>query len=405
MKIHCILLSSFLFAAAASGKTVLAPCGPAQAVAGVSGPSSNPPRPVYLSDYVTVWVCHAGTFLSEAEARQEKVTLYVDGVDTHNEPVRIDDGSGAVTFVLDRNDKNKDLWSLLLYSPLFEPNEEIVVGIGREGDRPLPRAAGANVRLVLGKLWVDWTTWLWLALLVAVIVALIVYSRRTDLLREGPALGGVRQPYSLARTQMAWWFILVVVAYVFIWLVTGDRDSIPPSLLGLLGISAATAIAAVAITAPVSRATAMRKMIDDEIAATDASIVRIDAELAAAEQRIAEAKAAERPSASLEALQVSLRAKREAAEALRARLVDQLSGITSIARSAGIWRDLVTDDRGAVALDRLQIVVWTLVLGGVFLYTVLWDLSMPEFNATLLALMGISSGTYIGFKLPNRAAE
>jgi hypothetical protein len=31
---------------------------------------------------------------------------------------------------------------------------------------------------------------------------------------------------------------------------------------------------------------------------------------------------------------------------------------------------------------------------------VIWDLLMPEFNATLLTLMGISSGTYIGFQLP-----
>jgi hypothetical protein len=29
-----------------------------------------------------------------------------------------------------------------------------------------------------------------------------------------------------------------------------------------------------------------------------------------------------------------------------------------------------------------------------------WDLTMPEFSATMLALMGISWGTYIGFKLP-----
>lgn len=41
-----------------------------------------------------------------------------------------------------------------------------------------------------------------------------------------------------------------------------------------------------------------------------------------------------------------------------------------------------------------------LVLGGIFLTAVLWDLTMPEFSATMLALMGISSGTYIGFKLP-----
>jgi hypothetical protein len=28
---------------------------------------------------------------------------------------------------------------------------------------------------------------------------------------------------------------------------------------------------------------------------------------------------------------------------------------------------------------------------------------MPEFSVTMLALMGISSGTYIGFKLPMKA--
>ena len=68
-------------------------------------------------------------------------------------------------------------------------------------------------------------------------------------------------------------------------------------------------------------------------------------------------------------------------------------------------RDLMSDDRGVVALDRLQVVVWTLVLGGIFLTSVLWDLTMPEFSATMLALMGISSGTYIGFKLPMRDAS
>jgi len=30
------------------------------------------------------------------------------------------------------------------------------------------------------------------------------------------------------------------------------------------------------------------------------------------------------------------------------------------------------------------------------------NLAMPEFSATLLGLMGISSGTYIGFKFPEQ---
>ena len=68
-------------------------------------------------------------------------------------------------------------------------------------------------------------------------------------------------------------------------------------------------------------------------------------------------------------------------------------------------RDLISDDHGIVALDRLQVVVWTLVLGGIFLSSVLAYLTMPEFSATMLALMGISSGTYIGFKLPMKSTE
>ena len=95
---------------------------------------------------------------------------------------------------------------------------------------------------------------------------------------------------------MAWWFFLLVVGYVFIWLVTGEADSIAPSLLGLVGISAATALAAVAMT----------------------------------------------PASS--------------------------SGPRA---SNGFLRDLISDDRGVVALDRLQVVVWTLVLGGIFLTSVL----------------------------------
>jgi hypothetical protein len=39
------------------------------------------------------------------------------------------------------------------------------------------------------------------------------------------------------------------------------------------------------------------------------------------------------------------------------------------------------------------------VLGIIFCSQVYNDLSMPDFNGTLLALMGISSGTYIGFKM------
>ena len=42
------------------------------------------------------------------------------------------------------------------------------------------------------------------------------------------------------------------------------------------------------------------------------------------------------------------------------------------------------------------------VLGVLFVYSVWNRLSMPEFSAMLLGLLGISDGTYLGFKIPER---
>jgi len=303
-------------------------CGPAPAVAAVAGVNAGV-RQFYVGDWLLVSVCHLDKLLDAADAAQAPVTLLLEGLDTGNQPVGIDRDSGTLTFVLDRNEKNRDLWRPFLYAPLFDPEVSMRVSVGIRGERPLPRVPGSNLQITVRKLYVDWTTWLWLVFLLAFVIVMFVVAARTDALRDTPAAGGLKRPYSLGRAQMAWWFFLVVLSYSFIWLVTGDRDTIPPSVLGLIGISSATALAA-AVIAP---------RVND--------------------------RAPER-------------------------------------QSEGWWKDLVADEQGAVTLDRLQIVVWTLVLSGIFLFSVIWELTMPEFNATLLALMGVSSGTYIGFKIPQK---
>lgn len=305
-----------------------APCGADPAVTAVAGVNANP-RQAYVGDWLVVSICHLDAFMETADAAQAPVTLFVEGKDSGNEPVGVDLESGTLTFILDRTDTNRDLWRPFLYDPLFDPQVSMRVSVGIHGERPLPRVRGANLEILVRKIYVDWTTWVWLGCLVVFVVLMIWCAKSTDLLREGPAVDGVPQPYGLGRAQMAWWFFLVVLSYSFIWLVTGDRDTIPTSILALMGISSATALAAVLV--PTS-----------------------DAE-------------------------------------------------TGGRKSAGWWRDLVGDDTGKLALDRLQIVVWTLVLSGIFLFSVIWELTMPEFSATLLALMGISSGTYIGFKLPQKS--
>jgi hypothetical protein len=56
-------------------------------------------------------------------------------------------------------------------------------------------------------------------------------------------------------------------------------------------------------------------------------------------------------------------------------------------------------------VHRLQILVWTLAVGVYFAIYVIRNLQMPELDDKILTLMGISSGTYIGFKFPEKPAS
>jgi hypothetical protein len=61
-------------------------------------------------------------------------------------------------------------------------------------------------------------------------------------------------------------------------------------------------------------------------------------------------------------------------------------------------------ERTGISFHRFQMAIWTLALVLVFVRAVWTDILMPDFDATLLGLMGISSGTYLGFKFPEKPA-
>ncbi|HYR28633.1 MAG TPA: hypothetical protein VEU30_09210, partial [Thermoanaerobaculia bacterium] len=267
---------------------VLPPCGTDPAIRGVSTPKENLPRVIYLGDYVTVHLCNLNAFLLEAERQQQEVTLYLNGVNTKNPLVAVNREEQTLTFVADRNDNNKQYWRLWLYDPLHEPQQVLRVSVGRGGERPLARVDGANARVLLDKVFVDWFTWLLAFIVGGVVIGVFLAGKYTDMLRDGPAMGTIRQTYSLARSQMAWWFVLILLAYVFVWLITSDRDTIPASLLGLMGISAATAVAAVAISpGSTSRAETLRAGIESDLVALEASRERINAAMATATPALA----------------------------------------------------------------------------------------------------------------------
>jgi len=68
--------------------------------------------------------------------------------------------------------------------------------------------------------------------------------------------------------------------------------------------------------------------------------------------------------------------------------------------SQGPIKDILTETGVGISFHRFPMFIWTLVLVVLFIVSVWNRLSMPEFSATMLALMGISNGTYLGFKLP-----
>jgi hypothetical protein len=65
--------------------------------------------------------------------------------------------------------------------------------------------------------------------------------------------------------------------------------------------------------------------------------------------------------------------------------------------SQGFFSDLISE-AGEPEISRLQMLVWNLVLGVIFLWISMFEWKMPEFDATLMTLLGISSTAYVGFK-------
>jgi hypothetical protein len=231
------------------------------------------------------------------------------------------------------------------------------------------------------------------AFLLAVLLVIVVLAKRTNLLRDSN--GADNPPYSLARHQMAAWFVVVIGAYLYIWLITGFFSSISTTALTLIGISGATGLVAVTM---------------DAGKRTDA----VEARTAAQAEHDALNKALNDPATGLQTqLKAAVPGSPTATE-LTATIVPRLARLQELKaqlekplppsqQNKRWYLDLLSDESG-ISFHRLQMAIWTLVLVIVFIKAVYQDILMPDFDATLLGLMGISSTTYIGFKFPERPA-
>ena len=184
--------------------------------------------------------------------------------------------------------------------------------------------------------------------------------------------------YSLGKSQMAFWGLLVVVSFIGVYFVTGTMEYIPPQVLILIGISAGTGLGAAAIGTgdnPAALASLAK--------AAETGLERLKAVATSDQPATSQAEAAQAQADIIQA---------------KANLDLKQAALKKVICSQGFLLDICDDGKG-MSFHRLQVVIWTFVLGAVFLLKVAHVLSMPEFPETLLALMGISNGTYIGYKL------
>jgi hypothetical protein len=279
------------------------------------------PNVAGLDDRVSVHVKNFDRLLTQVNGSCSALTLFIDGMPLKGiEADSCDEIAGRVRYRLVRTPKDDEAWHTLLGSP-------------RGFLKPVSLSLGANQSFSILSTVTDFELevvpraqfYIFLVVLLVGVVGFMYLCTFTTVIRGGDVTDSLKvRPYSLSSFQMAFWFFLVIAAYVFIWLICDELNTITDSVLGLIGIGAATAVGA--------------RVVNQKTSHSDAPTT-----------------------------------------------------------SHGFVNDMISDATG-VSLHRLQMFVWTLVLGIIFIASVYNDLAMPEFSATLLGLMGISSGTYIGMK-------
>jgi len=328
-----------------------------------------------------------------------KLVPFINGrAITGNYPEAILPLRNHLQFHFEMTPENKDVWTDLLGEPkgLRKP---VAFSVGPEGVGPFDSKLDKNNRIPLTVISPVYGL-VALFVILGTLFLLLWLARSTNLIRErgGCKVPGKLKPYNLGRTQMAFWFFLVYASYTAIWLITDALDTITPSLLGLMGISAGTALGEALIDSGKSDS-------------TDSQLQTLVAQKQALEQSIPDLQGqlnvvSAKPTPTLEdtTSRDSLNKQLQDGRTRLGQITTQIETLTppeSRAVSAGFLRDILADSTG-YSFHRFQIFAWTIILGIIFTSDVYNSLNMPEFSPTLLGLMGLSSGTYIGFKFPEQ---
>lgn len=365
-----------------------------------------------IRNRVQVEIQNLAEAIEKGVVNPRKLVLYLDGrvmPDIYAEPVG-DRTSNVLEFILERTDKSKQAWLPLLGSPTSSIRK-VTLSVGYDDKEQIP-AVDPNSPLTLNLRVYHFDWFVACTIVLAILLGLFIWlAHSSDLLRDSTLRDSTlvrlketnkRRPYSLARFQMAVWFFLVVSSLLFIYLITDDYNTLTDDVLVLMGIGSGTALGAAVIDA------GKRNVVNREQESLDG--IKAETDTLSNDIRGIEARiAANRPGDPQDATALrDLTSKFTEKKARQAEAESRVKNASSAAfiedGSDGFLLDLLTDANG-VNFHRFQMLVWTVVLGFLFCHGVYKNLAMPEFSATLLALMGISSGTYLGWKIPETQSK
>lgn len=331
--------------------------------------STKPSDCLRLGDYLKVTVTNLKT------NEFQNIRLYVDASPAPLKPLLMKKNSELwFEFKNDGSANSQEFWTNVLAPRKTAQKNKLIRAVVLEvGEVGKSNFEGSEtLQLKIASLGWFWT---WCSFTTFLGILLVLLGSKTDILREnGQCLTTDPNNFSLGKTQMAFWFFLVAASFLFILLVTGQFDTIPASIIGLIGVSSATGLTAVAIDSS-KRQQAQRALMKTKL-----------------EIETIQSRADNREAIATDPV-IQLRTQQT--EEKKSNLEMQ----ATVRPTRSFWRDLVSDKEG-ISLHRFQMVVWTLILGFVFVIEISKTLTMPEFSATLLALMGASAGTYLGFKIP-----
>jgi len=399
----CFLLLALASWAAAQTSSPTPAASPSPSSSPTPSPAA-PPKVTKVVDghleldvVITVEVEHLSEWVTKNDPT--KLVPYLNGLPIRgNYPEQIHASKNHVHFHLQLTPENRKEWVDLLGEPPGT-RRPVAFSVGPENQAPFDSVFDKSNQIPLTVISPVYGVIAFVVVLVTLLL-LVWLARSTNLIRNsGPCpVPGKLQPYNLGRVQMAFWFFLIYASYVTIWLITDALDTITPSLLGLMGISAGTALGEAMIDSGKDSASADQlRTLTGEKQALEQSIPELQKQI---ESINANANLTPEDTSNRDSLNNQLQTNRSRL----AEITPQIQNLTPAPAdevSKGFLRDILSDGSG-YSFHRFQIFAWTIVLGIMFVSSVYNSLNMPEFSATLLGLMGLSSGTYIGFKFPEQ---